>query len=152
MFHAKQNDLVAGLNWLARHHCSYRDSKDPNKRVVCDCKFGIANGPSCEVSGCPELSSAADLINALTSTEYQQLCRRAREMELERAGLKPSNKVFVDERELHVHCPICRHPNVFDDDGKRRRVCAHCHNTIVFAKGNNPKPTILTIAKSRKRA
>lgn len=142
MFHTNQNALVKGLRWLQRQHCGYRDPKDPEKEVRCDCKYGIENGRSSEVNGCPELSSAATLLDALSPSEFQALIRRSRQREAN--SFKPSNKVFLDDRELHLNCPICRRTNIVVDDGRRNRKCEHCGNKLVLIKRKrDPKSKIL---------
>ena len=75
MFGIEKDRLEKNLDLLQKNSCSYFGA--PNQ---CDCKYNKTEEviPMSESScGCPELRLVVKLVNAMTESEYKELCKRA---------------------------------------------------------------------------
>lgn len=78
MSERSKDDLAAALRFIREKVCAYRGK--PGHR--CDCKYGVTAESACRHSergsGCPELLSAADLLEAMTPAEEKRILARIR--------------------------------------------------------------------------
>jgi hypothetical protein len=72
-FGTDQEELIAGLQRIGDRLCQYGPLGTFPRR--CDCKYGASSHG--EESGCPEVALAAELVNAMTITEFKRLAKRA---------------------------------------------------------------------------
>lgn len=74
MFGVNRNDLIEGLKVIKKRRCAYSGAK-------CDCKYGVNdktfNNGGSEQTGCPEISEAINLIQAMTDKEFEFISKRA---------------------------------------------------------------------------
>jgi len=74
MFGVRKEELVTGLARISCKLCGYLGS-------LCDCKYMDESNDhlnaGTEQTGCPEVSMAATLINAMTPQEFHAIAQRA---------------------------------------------------------------------------
>lgn len=74
MFYGKREEVLNALEKLRVKQCAYT----AKGRSRCDCKYGFATAKEgySEITGCPELRTAIELINAMTEDEYKAMLNR----------------------------------------------------------------------------
>jgi len=65
-----REDLIVNLEKVRSRLCSYVNSEN-----FCDCKFGVERGFS-EGTGCPEVRTAMNILEAMTDEQYGVLVQR----------------------------------------------------------------------------
>lgn len=79
-FCVSKEKLVEALSSLRMSNCAYRDDKNPNY-PRCDCKYGYdynKRRTGGEQNGCPELSCAREVIEAMSPHEWNRILKRLR--------------------------------------------------------------------------
>jgi hypothetical protein len=75
MFGVNKSDLLEGLKVVQKRRCGYGGGPK------CDCKYGVSektfNNATSEQNGCPELSEALRIIQAMTDNEFNRITKRA---------------------------------------------------------------------------
>lgn len=68
---------------IQRKTCAYRNTKEPLKRIRCDCKYGIADHSDEELmkhhseqNGCCELAMLEEIIRSIPKRDWTRIVKR----------------------------------------------------------------------------
>jgi hypothetical protein len=78
MFYGNKDECRNALHIMQRKVCEYDGFRKGNPPSFCDCKYGYNENSRSgdEQSGCPELRTIIDLLDAMTEEEYCSILNR----------------------------------------------------------------------------